>query len=303
MTKAMLRFLTAILCICLISPAAFGVAVVTQTDLSALPKLTQASYLYASNPGWNTYIGSNLYWIENEAKTYYPPTANDVFEQTIRDGLSAFKGLKPSTSKPVISSHEFLLWDGDGNRHVYGLGADGCLVMDGKAYALSADRAKTIKNLHSELISKTKDGFTHAYPRWLVWMTPSKVKEVIFHSPTRGAIKLTDDPEIRELILRQATRDVAKSGDITYKPGTVDFSGKDVFHLEIRFDNKIVYNIYAKNAKDYRGYYYVESSDMDYGCAYVMRMTAIDGPVNYIIASFEQIADAKSINELMNPTT
>jgi hypothetical protein len=221
----------------------------------------------------------------------------------LRNGLSALEGLKPSTSKPIISSHEFLLWDGDGNRHVYGLGVDGCLVMDGKAYALSGEKAKIIKNMHNEMLSKTKDGFTAAYPRWLVWMTPSKVKEVIFHSPRRGAIKLSDNPEIRKYTLWKATCDVAPSGDIIYNLGSMDFSGKDVFHLEIKFDNGIVYNIYAKNAKDYKGYYYVESSDMDYGCAYVMRMAAIDGPANYMINDFESIAAAKSIKDLENPVT
>jgi hypothetical protein len=235
-------------------------------------------------------------------------TAIREFRRIVTAGIAAMDGLQPSSATPVIASHAFLLWDSTGNRHVYGIGADGHLIADSRAYTLPAERKSLIITLHDALIaqSETANKQSEAYPQWLIWMTPRKITSITYHSPTRGALQISADRQIQEYALQLIRQPVAASGDGTYMPGQINFTSSDTFHLEIKFDTGVVYNIYAKNAKDAKGnyhfgHYYVQSSDMDYGCIYLMDMASVDGPANSLIRHFELVADAKTIKDLYNP--
>ena len=257
---------------------------------SIVPPLSEIMSIYARNPIGHTYVGD---WVTltHEHLTDLAIEANTA--------LALFNSLETAGKELKIYSHEFLLWTNDGIRHSYGIMQDEYFVADGKAYLLTQEQMQEIQLFHKYLLESE---FSRAYPQWIAWMTPSKVSEIIFHSPTRGALTITPalTEDIADFIKMYTVKPI---GDDTYTLGSVDFSGDDVFHVEIHFDNGIIYNIYAKNANGYEGDYYVESSDKPYGCKYRFMMSSIDGMAAYLIESFEHIADAKTAKDLENPVT
>ena len=257
---------------------------------SIIPPLSEIMSIYARNPIGHTYVGD---WV-----TLTHEHLTDLAIET-NTALVLFNSLETAGKELKIYSHEFLLWTNDGIRHSYGITQDGYFAADGKAYLLTQEQTQEIQLFHKYLLESE---FSRAYPQWLAWMTPSKVSEIIFHSPTRGALTITPalTEDIADFIKMYTVKPI---GDDTYTLGSVDFSGDDVFHVEIHFDNGIIYNIYAKNANGYEGDYYVESSDKPYGCKYRFMMSSIDGVAAFLIESFEYIADAKTAKDLENPLT
>ncbi len=297
------------LCVCLFAP--ITAAASTTTQAYRLPAITKDTELYAQHPTAHTYIGCTLDFWGDALPTATDPQATAIreFRRIISSGLAAMDGLQPSSATPVIASHAFLLWDSAGNRHVYGISAGGQLIADSRVYTLPAERKSLVVALHDALIAQSTTAYTQseAYPQWLIWMTPQKITAITYHSPTRGALQISSDQQIQEYALQQIRQPVATSGDVTYTPGQISFTSGDTFHLEIKFDTGVVYNIYAKNAKDakgnyHMGHYYVQSSDIDYGCIYLMDMASEDGPANSLIRQFELIANAKTIKDLDNPS-
>lgn len=266
------------------------------TETSAIPLLADIAALYARNFADYTYVGE---WVDFARSQ---DSLTD-FDRGIRERLSVFQGLTPTDETLQISDCEFLIWTKDGVRHTFGMVQDR-LVADGKAYLLPQERAKDIRLFHQYILDLGKTAsYMHIYPQWLVWMTHSNIQEVIFHSPTRGPLTIT--PVLADYVADNATRAVQPTGASTYQLESVDFSGNDVFHLEIRFKTDVVYHIYAKNA-GYGGYeadYYVQSSDMSFGCKYRTKLSSIYGAAQFLIDEYEHIADAKSIKDLLNPST
>ncbi len=265
-------------------------------EAAAIPLLVDISEIYARNPADHTYIGKQVDFAQPQDDLAH-------FDREIREKLSLFEGLTPTGEGLQISDSEFLIWTKDGVRHTFGMVQDR-LVADGKTYLLPQERAKDIRLFHQYILDLGKTAsYMHIYPQWLVWMTHSNIQEVIFHSPTRGPLTIT--PVLTDYVADNATRAVQPTGASTYQLGSVDFSGNDVFHLEIRFKTDVVYHIYAKNA-GYGGYeadYYVQSSDMSFGCKYRTKLSSIYGAAQFLIDEYEHIADAKSIKDLLNPST
>ena len=134
-------------------------------------------------------------------------------------------------------------------------------------------------------------------------MTPGNIQQMIFYSPARGP--LTINPALADLVADHVTLSVQPTGVSTYPLEGVDFSGSDVFHLELRFKTDVVYHIYARNAgnQGYEADYYIQSSDMPFGCKYRTKLASIYGAAQFMIDDYERIADAKSAKELENPST
>jgi hypothetical protein len=251
-----------------------------------------------------------LGFLDDELPAAHDPQSTMVrdFRIKVRDGIAAFVGLKPVSAETKIASHGFLIWDSAGGRHVYGISAEGRFVADDIAYELPEARRARIIAMHEAMTYNRAGSPLDAYPSWLVWMSPEKITEVILHAPGRGAVKLPQDPKLLDYTVRMVRQRVDPSVYDAYWAGTGVFSGKDLFHLEIKFSTGVAYNIYAKNAKDANGKYtlgnyFVESSDKTYGCRYLLELAGTGGPANYLIGHFEQIAAAKSIEDLENPAT
>lgn len=269
---------------------------------SKVPPLNTVQSFFTRNPAGYTYVGK---WLDFSSPYYVFEAESPLgkLEQKIMDALAAFEGLEPANEELPITDNEFLLWTVDGVRHVYGTSRGGYLIADGKTYILPVDKQETIQGLHDFLLLQSNAqhaSLTHTYPQWLMWMTPSKIQEIIFHSPVRGPVSIS--PNLLKHAAGQATLIVKPNSDSTYKLGSVDFSGDDVFHLEIRFNGGVVYHIYAKSV-GYEGDYYVESSDMSFGCKYRLMLTSIDGAAQFLINEYEYIADAKTEEDVMNPAT
>ena len=241
---------------------------------SKIPAYEQFESLYTLNSAAYTYVGYRYLDDQfSETSADAPLTAPlGTSYQTLRDGISAFKGLEPANVQKKITDNEFVIWTKDGVRHVLGTSAGGYAVVDGATYILPQNQLKKIQELQAYMIKEVQAAsfsLIDSYPQWLVWMTPGKIKEVVFHSPTKG--DLTVKPALMRHAAEMSVMPVNADGNRTYPLGSIDFSGKQVFHLEIRFDNGIIYNIYAKDVKMKNGYgaaYYVESSDMVFGCQY-----------------------------------
>lgn len=258
---------------------------------STVPPLSNIASIYARNPSGHTYVGA---WADFENQN------PSEFEIEMRKCLALFEGLEPAGEEQQITDNEFLIWTEDGVRHTYGVARGGYLIADGKTYLLPQDRVLPIQLAHDYLCHTNT--YIDAYPQWLVWMTPSKINKIIFYSPTHGPMTITSDLDLIKHAALNATPAVEATGDSTYKLGSIDFSGSDVFHLEIRFDTGIVYHIHAINS-GYEADYYVESSDMSFGCKYHLKMASVEGPANNLINYFEYMANAKSIKDMENPTT
>jgi hypothetical protein len=277
---------------------------------SSLPPLAQDTKLYAQSHKGYIYFSCALGFLDDELPAAATPQMAMMreFRIKVRDGVTAFQGLKPVNAEAKIASHGFLLWDSKGERHVYGISAEGRFIADDIAYELPESRSARIIAMHEAMTQNQTYPPMDAYPTWLVWMSPDKITEMIFHSPERGAIKLSQDPKILEYIVGLTRQRVDSSVGDTFWAGTGVFSGKNVFHLEIKFDTGLVYNIYAKNTRDdngnyWRANYFVESSDRDYGCRYLLEAASMNGPANGLIRHFERIAAAKTIKDLENPVT
>ncbi|MDF3004531.1 MAG: hypothetical protein K0S22_1003 [Oscillospiraceae bacterium] len=264
---------------------------------SATPLLADIEKFYARNSDVYTYVGK---WVD------FTEPKDDLidFERKLREGIALFEGLTPTEKMLKISDCEFLIWTKDGSRHTFGLAQGDYLVADGKTYQLPQGRAETIRLFHQYILELGKaDSYVRAYPQWLVWMTHSNIQEIIYHSPTRGP--LTIKPVLIDHIADYAALTVQPTRASTYQLESIDFSGSDVFHLEIRFKTDVVYHIYAKNA-GYGGYeadYYVQSSDMPFGCKYRTKLSCVYGAAQFLIDDYEYIANAKSVKDLYNPVT
>lgn len=307
MKKLLSAILSVILCACLIAPLR---AAASDSKALRLPTITKETELYALGSTGLVYIGGALAFWGDELPVAYDRQSTMMrdYRLKIQDGLAAFEGLKPANTDAKIASHGFLIWDSAGKRHAYGFSADSHFVADGAAYELPKERRARIVAMHEIMTQNQAYPKLSAYPAWLVWMTPEKITETVFYSPKRGAVKLSQDPEIIDYIVWQTRQSVSASANDTYRPDSVDLSGKDVFRLEIKFNTGVTYKIFAKNAKDSEGHYhlgqlFVESSDKTYGCRYLMDSANMDGPANNLITHFEWIADAKSIDDLDNPLT
>ena len=264
---------------------------------SAIPSFADIEEFYARNSNVYTYVCT---WFDfAKPQDHY----ND-FDRKFWTDLSLFEGLTQTDETLKISDCEFLIWTKDGVRHTLGMAQGDYLVADGKTYLLPQGRAEDIRLFHQYILDLGKaDSYASSYPQWLVWMTHSNIQEIIFHSPDRGP--LTIKPVLTDYVADNATLSVQPTGASTYQLDSVDFSGSDVFHLEIRFKTDVVYHIYAKNA-GYKGYeadYYVQSSDMPFGCKYRTELASIDGAAQFMIDEYEYIANAKAVEDLYNPTT
>lgn len=264
---------------------------------SAIPLFADIEEFYARNSDGYTYVGT---WFDfTKPQDHY----ND-FDRKFLTGLSLFEGLTRTDEKLKICDCEFLIWTKDGVRHTLGMAQGDYLVADGKAYLLPQGRAEDIRLFHQYILDLGKaDSYASSYPQWLVWMTHNNIQEIIFHSPDRGP--LTIKPVLTDYVADHATLSVQPTGASTYQLGSVDFSGSDIFHLEIRFKTDVVYHIYAKNA-GYKGDeadYYVQSSDMPFGCKYRTKLSGIDGAAQFMIDEYEYIANAKAVEDLYNPAT
>ncbi len=304
MKKLFSTVLTVALCVCLFAP------VTAATQNFRLPVITSDTELYALSPANHVYVGGTLDFWGDQLPVAEDPQSTMIrdYRLKVQDGLAAFEGLKPANTDAKIVSHGFLIWDSSGKRHAYGFSADGHFIADGAAYELPEERRARIVGMHDVMTQNRAYPKLDAFPSWLVWMTPEKITETVFYSPKRGAVKLSQDPEIIKYIVWQTRQSVSASANETYRPDAFDFSGKDVFRLEIKFNTGVTYKIFAKNAKDSEGHYhlghlFVESSDKTYGCRYLMDSANADGPANNLIQHFEWIADAKSIEDLYNPLT
>lgn len=264
---------------------------------SAIPLFADIEEFYARNSNDFTYVGT---WFDFTK----PQDHFNEYDRKFWTGLSLFEGLTRTDETLKISDCEFLIWTKDGVRHTFGMAQGNYLVADGKAYLLSQERAKDIRLFHQYILDLGKaDSYASSYPQWLVWMTHSNIQEIIFHSPDRGP--LTIKPVLTDYVADHTTLSVQSTGTSTYQLDSVDFSGSDVFHLEIRFKTDVVYHIYAKNA-GYKGYeadYYVQSSDMPFGCKYRTKLASIDGAAQFMIDDYEYIANARALEDLYNPTT
>lgn len=266
-------------------------------EVSAIPSFDDIEEFYARNSDVYTYVGT---WVDfTEPQDHY----ND-FDRKFWAGLSLFEELTSTDETLKISDCEFLIWTKDGTRHTFGMAQGDYLVADGKTYLLPQGRAEDIRLFHQYILDLGKtDSYASSYPQWLVWMTHSNIQEIIFHSPDRGP--LTIKPVLTDYVADHATLRVQPTGASTYQLNSVDFSGSDVFHLEIRFKTDVIYHIYAKNA-GYKGYeadYYVQSSDMPFGCKYRTKLSSIDGAAQFMIDDYKNIANAKSMKDLYNPAT
>lgn len=266
------------------------------SGVSAIPALTDIEKFYARNPEQYTYVGT---WMDfTQPQDYFTD-----FDREIEEGLSLFQGLTPTDEKLKISDCDFLIWTKDGVRHNFGLAGER-LVADGRAYLLPRARADAVRLFHQRILELGKaDSYVRSYPQWLAWMTPGNIQQMVFYSPVRGP--LTINPVLADFVADAAALSVQPTGVSTYPPGSVDFSGSDVFHLELRFKTDVVYHIYAKNAGDqgYEADYYVQSSDMPFGCKYRTKLSSIYGAAQFMIDDYERVADAKSMKELINPAT
>jgi hypothetical protein len=296
--------------ICLAAALPFNAAAQEAAQTSRLPALAQDTALYAQSHKAHLYFSCALGFLDDELPGGATPQMAQArdFRIKVRDGLTAFEGLKPVNAEAKIASHGFLIWDSAGKRHVYGISAEGRFIADDVAYELPEGRRARVVAMHEAMTQNRDIPPLDAYPTWLVWMSPEKITEVVFHSPGRGAVKLPQDPKILDYIVWMARQRVSPSAYDAYWAGTAKFSGKNTFRLEIKFDSGVVYNLYAKNAKDdkgnyWLGNYYVESSDKKYGCRYLLELAGEGGPANYLIKHFEQIAAAKTIEDLQNPVT
>jgi hypothetical protein len=295
--------------VCLASALPFGAAASEEAaGVSGLPPLAQDTRLYAQSHKGYIYFSCELGFLDDELPAAPHMAQERDFRIKVRDGLTAFQGLKPVDAEARIASHGFMIWDSAGGRHAYGISAEGRFVADDAAYELPENRRARIIAMHEAMTQNQANPPLDAYPTWLMWMSPERITEVIFHSPARGAVKLPKGAGMLEHIVRQVRQRVDASASDTFWSGTGSFSGKDVFRLEIKFDTGLAYNIYAKNARDnngnyYLGNYFVESSDRDYGCRYLLELSTANGPANSLIRSFEEIAAAKSVKDLENPVT
>jgi hypothetical protein len=295
--------------ICLASALPFNAAA-SEAAASSLPPLAQDTRFYAQSHKGYMYFSCALGFLDDELPAADTPHMAMMreFRLKVIDGITAFQGLKPVNAEAKIASHGFLIWDATGNRHVYGISAEGYFVADEAAYELPEGRRARIIAMHEAMTQNQTYPPMDAYPTWLVWMSPEKITEIVFHSPERGAVKLSQDPKILEYIVRLTRQRVDSSVGDTFWAGTGVFSGKNTFRLEIKFDTGVAYSIYAKNARDdkgnyWLGNYYVESSDKTYGCRYLLNMASVGGPANNLIQHFERIASAKTIKDLENPVT
>lgn len=281
---------------------------VQQTKKSVIPAFDQINSFYAYNASGYTYVGmQHVDWSKDQLQRWQEnmPTLFSEFEEKVRDGLTAFRGLEPVSIKRSITDHELMFWTNDGVRHVYGTAPGGYVVMDGQTFLVPKSKLQEIQRLHKLILDehmqdRSHTDFTRAYPQWLAWMTPSKIEKVVFYSPTRGA--LTIHPELTQIAAERTMQSVQPTSPKTYSLDSLDFSGKDIFHLKIYFDNGIEYTIYAKSAGGVDAYY-VESSDMSYGCQYVLQLSSVHGAAAYLIEEFESLADAKSMQDVENPLT
>lgn len=263
-------------------------AQVPSNNLSKMPALSEIESIYARNYSGYSYIGTPVDLVNQ----------NWDYETQIVKWLALFDGLEPLEENPPISDNEFLLWTKDGTRHVYGTSRGGYFIADGKTYALPQDRLSLVETFFSGLLSGNDPEygqFFRPYPMWLIWMTPSKIQEVIFYSPEHGA--LTMAPDVMHFTAKYASECAVTRQDSTYTLGAVDFTGDDVFHLVIRFSGGISYNIYAKGRD-----YFVESSDMSYGCRYKFPDGAWDS-AEHLIEQYEFFSTTTSMAELLNPAT
>lgn len=246
-------------------------------EVSAIPSFDDIEKFYARNSDVYTYVGT---WFDFTK----PQDHFNDFDLKFTVGLSLFEGLTRTDETLKISDCEFLIWTKDGVRHTFGMAQEDYFVADGKAYLLPQGRAEDIRLFHQYILDLGKtDSYASPYPQWLVWMTNSNIQEIIFHSPDRGP--LTIKPVLTDYVADHATLRVQPTGASTYQLGSVDFSGSDIFHLEIRFKTDVIYHIYAKNA-GYKGYeadYYVQSTDMPFGCKYRTKLSSIDGAAQFMI--------------------
>jgi hypothetical protein len=296
--------------VCLAATLPFHAAAAQEAQTSSLPPLAQDTKLYAQSHKGYIYFSCELGFLDDKLPAAATPqmALEREFRLKVRDGLTAFQGLKPVDAEAKIASHGFLIWDSAGERHAFGISAEGFFVADELAYELPESRRARIIAMHEAMTQNQTYPPMDAYPTWLVWMSPEKITEIVFHSPERGAVKLSQDPKILEYIVRLARQRVDPSVGDTFWAGTAKFSGKNTFRLEIKFDTGVAYNIYAKNTRDdkgnyWLGNYYVESSDRTYGCRYLLNMASTNGPANALIGQFERIAAAKTIKDLENPVT
>jgi len=270
-----------------------------------LPPVAQIEAFYTLNPGEFTYVGIQHHPL-NFFYPHMPYLSENFTVARIINGLAAFEGLVPTDGDTRIASHQFLLWTTDGVRHVYGIGRDGHLIADGSAYILPEGNRQVLEDLHTFMLdsqSGYQDGWfmvsdISAHSQWLAWMTQSRITEIIYHSPTRGALSIR--PALFEFAIFQINRNIWPTGNAQFRPGEVDFSGNDVFHVEIRFTGGIVYNIHAVN-DGYGAYYYVQSSDMPFGIRHRLLIKSIDGAASHLIEEFERIADAVTVADVTAP--
>jgi hypothetical protein len=313
MKPAKTKILTLILTLISLATALpFNAAASEAATTSGLPPLAQDTKLYAQSHKGYIYFSCALGFLDDGLPAADTPQMAMMrdFRIKVHEGLTAFEGLKPVNAEAKIASHGFLIWDSSGERHAYGISAEGRFIADDVAYELPESRRARIIAMHEAMTQTQTYPPMEAYPTWLVWMSPEKITEVIFHSPVRDAVKLSQDTEILEYIVRLTRQKVDSSVGDTFWSGTGGFSGRNVFHLEIKFNTGLSYNIYAKNARDdngnyYWANYYVESSDRTYGCRYLLNTASAGGPANSLIRHFERIAAAKTIRdlEIENPVT
>lgn len=267
------------------------------TKVSPLPQPEEIAWFYAHNAANYTYVGSAGNFIIGDK--YSPP-----LEKCYLEFMALCEGFIVTDVAPTSIGCEFLIWTDNAERHVLRVSDDDYLIVDQKTYQLPEGRGEEIRQLHEKIIVPSEAMFNiEAYPQWLAWMTHSNIEEIIFHSPKRGALTLNSS--LIDFVADNITMPVEPAYATTYPLGSVDFSGDDLFHLEIRFKTDVTYHIYAKNAgvQGYDADFYVESSDMSFGCKYRPKMSSIYGAASSMIYDYEFFANAKTVLELYNPAT
>lgn len=216
-------------------------------------------FLYAYNSGSLGYTSLGAY-VSGEMKSNYPTEFEAVINAV--NGLSVLE----KTSKMPSGNAKYGLMtvanDGKYTKVQYYLYKD-MLTVNGTPYKISEWQYNTLK---TAMESGTK--VQNAVPQWFVYMNPNRVTGIT-GTDTNGKIQKMPKGNVLNAAKR-LTSIFVKSAK-TYKLGSKDFTYIP-FRAIYTFDSGVTYTVWVSKAgsrsKDVT--IYVESSDMSYGCEYIV---------------------------------
>lgn len=140
-------------------------------------------------------------------------------------------------------------------------------------------------------------GVCGTYAQWLIYMSPTRVEEIQFHTNEGPGAYLRGEGNFDELLRNIRWIGVGRGSGSTYTGKRADYTpngNANYFQLKLRFDSGVFYTLTFEDNT-----LYVESTDMAFGCKYTMS-NPVDRDALYNLSVNEPI-EVDEVN--VNPGT